>query len=194
MCWSSSAGRLAIGSPPSSRTRLLISGIATAFLISEFSLSTISFGVFAGASTQCQPTTSKPGSVSATAGMSGRAGVRFRLDTAMARNVPPLCCGSADVMLSKANWMSPTIRALSISPLPVRYGTCVIAVWVVSLNSSPAMCWPVPIEVEPKEYLLGFFFNTSISSATFFTGSLVGLTIRSSGPVANSVIALKLLT
>ena len=73
----------------------LISGSARMRFISSCSLSTISRGVFAGASSMCHDTASKPGAgaASASGGTSGNSGSRVVDDTARARSLPSLISG-----------------------------------------------------------------------------------------------------
>src|SRR6476660_5372012 len=69
-----SAAESSSGSPPSSKSRVLILGSARATLISLLSLSIISMGVFLGATMPSQPLASYPGIVSPIVGTSGKPG------------------------------------------------------------------------------------------------------------------------
>src|SRR5205814_797914 len=86
------AGDSASTVPSSSASRALIFGSASAELISLFSLSMISVGVFLGAPRASQRLASNPGTNSATFGRSGSASKRAAAVTANARRLPVLTC------------------------------------------------------------------------------------------------------
>src|ERR1700682_6278780 len=116
-----------------SRASELCSHLLTSTLI----LATIGAGVPAGASTPNQELASKPGSpLSLMVGMSGSTGARFNEVTAIARNLPPLICGSADGRLSNMICTWPPTRSVSAGELPL-YGTCVMSTPAMVLNNSP---------------------------------------------------------
>ena len=91
-----SAGEPASGAAPKSASRAFMSGSARAKLISLFSLSMISGGVFFGAATPNQLLASKLGRNSLTVGTSGRISERSAVVTANARNLPALTCSMDD--------------------------------------------------------------------------------------------------
>ena len=77
-----------ISSAPRAASLSLISGLTSTARRSSLILRTIASGVPTGATTHCQPTATKPGSVSATVGKSGRCGRRFSEATANALSWP----------------------------------------------------------------------------------------------------------
>src|SRR5215510_704596 len=102
-------------------------------------------------------------------GMSGAAGLRFGVVTAIARTAPDWACGQAVVMLSKARSMCPPIMLFSSSDV-LRNGTWIIVVAVASWNITPDRCDEVPIPDDPKLTLLSFAFRYSMSSGTVLAG------------------------
>src|SRR5215475_3080641 len=83
-----SAGDMVIGMPPRSASFAFIFGLASAAAIDLFRISTTSAGVPLGAEMPYQGAASKPGIVSAMAGMSGSPGQRCATVTPSARNWP----------------------------------------------------------------------------------------------------------
>ena len=74
---------------------------------------------------------------------------------------------------------SPAATAMSAGAAPL-YGTCVMLMPAIILNSSPAR-WPVPASPEePKLIVPGFALASAISSFTEAAGS-AGCTISASG-------------
>src|SRR6516162_136006 len=76
--------------PPQRSISARISGWRSTSLMSALILSTIRFGVFGGATTAYHVTASKPGSVSAMAGTSGRDAIRFGVATPRSLSCLPL--------------------------------------------------------------------------------------------------------
>src|SRR5262252_7111618 len=73
-----------------------VSGSLRTLSISRYMRSTMSLGVPAGASIRNQPTSSKPGKVSAIAGTSSKPGMRFAQLPPSARSSPALRRGERD--------------------------------------------------------------------------------------------------
>ena len=90
------AGEPVSAAPPRSAILAFNLGSPRAALISRFSLSTTSFGVFFGAAMPNTAPASKPGRKSPTVGRSGSACQRFALATANARNLPARMCSIDD--------------------------------------------------------------------------------------------------
>ncbi len=96
MNWRNSSGELPTGSEPSARMRSRMSGVFR-ILMSSFvqprddRLRQLRGGPI----TPYQPTTSNPGSASATAGTSGSAAMRFGVVTAIPRSLPARTCACA---------------------------------------------------------------------------------------------------
>ena len=86
---------------------------------SRLSSAITSGGVAPGATSICQDADSKPGTVSATAGTSGAAGLRFAVVTASARTVPCLMNGSVEVVSPNSTWMLPAIRSFIAGGVPL---------------------------------------------------------------------------
>src|SRR6478752_4320660 len=82
----------------------------------------MSRGVFAGATIECHPTTSKPGYVSDTVGQSGTSGLRFSDVTPSDFNFPPLTCAIADPMSPTLKSTVPLIVSTTDGGMPL-YGT-----------------------------------------------------------------------
>ena len=89
---------------------------------SAFHRCTISGGVPAGAKRATQLPTSKPGSVSATVGISGVAAARDGPIVASARSLPALACGSTVGIVAKSIDVWPARRSVIAGTLPL-YGT-----------------------------------------------------------------------
>jgi hypothetical protein len=97
------AGLLPTGSEPSSTMRLRMSGASSALTSSACNRATMFGGIAAGPMTPYQPTTSNPGSASATAGSSGSEARRLGVVTASARSLPERTCTSAPCRPEKLN-------------------------------------------------------------------------------------------
>ena len=89
MNWRKSSGKVPAGSEPSATIRSRTSGWLRILMSSACSRVTMGLGRLAGPMMPYQPTTSKPGSASATAGTSGRAATRFGVVMASPRSLPP---------------------------------------------------------------------------------------------------------
>src|SRR6516162_4972242 len=83
-------GVIGIGTPPSSAKRAITLGSVSTALISLFSFSTMSAGVFLGTPMPCHELASYPGTKSPTGGRSGSAGERAAVVTANPRSLPAL--------------------------------------------------------------------------------------------------------
>src|SRR5215831_8079033 len=98
-----------------------ISGSLRISPTSPLSRSMMGRGVPPGAARPSQEMTSKPGSVSAMAGISGSSTKRLREETASPRNMPPLIWANAIVPVSIMTSSRPPNRSCTIWVLP-RYG------------------------------------------------------------------------
>ena len=117
---SSSTGGVSTGISPISEICFCISGKATTALISERSLSTISFGVLAGATIICQEIASKPGSpASASGGTSGTAAARVSDVTPSARTLPCRMSGGEMAGSVKVRWTCPATTSVKAGMLPL---------------------------------------------------------------------------
>jgi hypothetical protein len=101
-----------------SGNRSFTSRVSSTLLISVFSRAMIACGVFAGTRIPYQLVTSYPGSVSAIAGVSGSAVLRFALVTARPRSLPDLICGIAGSSGLNVSCVSPLIVASNVSAAP----------------------------------------------------------------------------
>src|SRR5215471_1038812 len=106
-----SAGDMVIGMPPRSASFAFIFGLASAAAIDLFRISTTSAGVPLGAEMPYQGAASKPGIVSAMAGMSGSPGQRCATVTPSARNWPLRTNSIEPGRLSNSTWTLPVIRS-----------------------------------------------------------------------------------
>src|SRR6185503_17622615 len=118
-----SSGELPTGSEPSASMRLFTSGCFRILISSSCRRVRIGGGRFAGPITPYQPTTSKPGSASAIAGISGLDGRRLGVVTAMARSRPARTCTCAPCSPEKLKWYCPATRSAIAGPAPL-YGMC----------------------------------------------------------------------
>ena len=92
---------------------------------SRLSSAITSGGVAPGATSICHDADSKPGTVSATVGMSGAAGLRLAVVTATPRTIPCWIIGRVDVVSPNSTWMWPAIRSFIAGGVAL-YGTWVI--------------------------------------------------------------------
>ena len=109
--FASSSGLEIQGSRPSVFNFSATSGSLKMRWISPLIFRAMSRGVFAGANTANHVVASKPGTVSATVGISGALDERFAVVTAIARILPSRAIGSADGMVSNINWICPPTRS-----------------------------------------------------------------------------------
>ena len=93
------SGVLGAGVCPAAVSRAMVSALARALAISPLSRITRARGVFAGATMLYQVTTSNPGQVSFSVGVSGASGERLTPPTASRLSLPALAWGSAVAML-----------------------------------------------------------------------------------------------
>src|SRR5262245_37052393 len=188
-----SAGVSASGTKPSVSSFSFTSGVATIFLISALSLSTMSFGVPAGATRPVSVSPSCPGMpASAAFGTSGRAPTRFVLSTASARSLPSLMLVMAGGSAVTAMGVWPPMVDVMAGAAPVN-GTMVRSSPKASLNNSPLRCGVEPVAGCAKLYLPGLALTRSISSFTLLAGTL-GLTVSTLGDAATSVTGVKSFT
>src|SRR5262245_41623973 len=102
ICWANCADEVANTVTPTSTSRAAILGSARPALISLWSFSTISTGVFLGATMPDHPLASKPATVSPLVGTSGSIARRAQLATPSARRLPALTCSRAADVAPKA--------------------------------------------------------------------------------------------
>jgi len=79
----------------------------------------MSGGTPAGPNSPNHDTAVKPGTVSATAGMSGRSAMRFSAPRPMIFTVPALACGMALPVEMNINWMWPAMASSSAGVAPL---------------------------------------------------------------------------
>jgi hypothetical protein len=87
-------------------------------LVSALIFATTSADVLIGTKKPNHENTSKPGTVSATVGMSGMTATRSLVDTAIPRTLPLLTCETMEGMLSKMTSTRPGIRSLMAGAPP----------------------------------------------------------------------------
>ena len=114
-----SSGVVPAGSEPSATMRSRMSGRSRILTNSSCSRVTMALGSPAGPITPYQPTTSKPGSTSATAGRSGNAARRLGAVTASPRSFPDRTRVCTDCMPAKLKWYCPASRSISAGPEPL---------------------------------------------------------------------------
>src|SRR5262245_35175723 len=102
ICWANCADEVANTVTPTSTSRAAILGSARPALISLWSFSTISTGVFLGATMPDHPLASKHATVSQIVGTSGSIDRRADLANTSARNLPALICSRAADVAPKA--------------------------------------------------------------------------------------------
>ncbi len=128
----------------------MVSGASsTAFTAAE-SLSTISFGVPAGASTKMRGATSKPGTASANGATFSTPSSFAVFINASARCLPALACAMPAVALTTPMGNCPPITSGTICAAP-RYGTCTAKLPEACLSSSNPQCCTVPTPEVPNE-------------------------------------------
>src|SRR6516225_463987 len=113
-----SAGEPDSGVPPMSASRVLIVASARPALISRLSRSMISAGVPFGAAMPNHELASKPGTNSATVGMSGSASERLIVHTANGRSRSARIYAIDAVMVANPTWTCPPIRSAIAGPSP----------------------------------------------------------------------------
>src|SRR6202008_2547925 len=152
-------------SAPCSSSFALTSGRATTMAISLFSRAMTSSGVFAGANSAYQESTSKSlrPVASAMVGTSGRIGVRFAVLTASGRSRPARTWPIAAGIETMSSGTSPAIVAATAGP-PPRYGMWVMCALSLSSSSSPAMWLGEPTPTEALSSFQGFRLRYSITS------------------------------
>src|SRR5215470_10998542 len=136
---SSSAGVIVIGIAPWRSHAATISGRVMVLLMAALSLSTIGFGVPAGAIRPSQIVASNPGTpASAMVGTSGSTLDRVVAVVPSARTWPAWTLDAMVVMASNIISICPPMTALRLSPAAL-CGTWTMSVPVIFLNSSAAM-------------------------------------------------------
>src|SRR5690349_9252373 len=131
----------------------------------------MSFGNAAGPKKAYQLDMSYPGTPdSESVGRSGQAGVRFAVDTAMARTRPALAAPIVEGTDPNERSTSPVETARMLGPAPLN-GMCIMRVSVSDMSSSAARCEGAPLPPEPKLSLPGLAFASAISSRADLTGT-----------------------
>src|SRR5688572_16922697 len=110
------------------------------------------------------------GTVSATAGTSGRTDARVALLTASARIRPALTCGNVGKIVPNIHEICPLRRSIDAGASPL-YGTCVIVTLVIRQSSAPPRCVAVPTPPEPYAISPGLARASAINCCTVRTGS-----------------------
>src|SRR5260370_18555472 len=118
MCFPKSPGEVTNTVPPKSAILAFNLGSARLALISLLSFSTISAGVFLGATTPHQPLASKPGTKSAAVGIFGMASARVTVVTASARSLPARMYSMDGDMVANTTCTCPPSRSVSAGPSP----------------------------------------------------------------------------
>src|SRR5450631_1919594 len=132
------------------------SGWRSASFTSALILSVMFFGVFGGAVIANQATASKPGSVSAIVGISGRDGRRWLDATASSLRLPASTSGRETPRLSNIRSTSPASRPASAGADP-RYGMVRSFTLAITWKSSAARCEVVPMPCVAAVTFSGFF-------------------------------------
>src|SRR5436190_11317739 len=114
-----SRGDIGVAFEPPAASRSCISLVASARWIAAASLLTIDSGVRAGNATPCQDIDRKPGTVSATVGISGAVNQRSLEVTAIGRTLPPFACPSTVGMLPKVICTTPAMTSAIAGPPPL---------------------------------------------------------------------------
>src|SRR5438105_1715152 len=114
-----SSGLLPTGERPCTYRRPRKSLASSAFLVSSYTLRTISLGVPVGATMPNQPSFSKPASVRPIGGTPGSCGTSLLLVTPSARTRPDWMCGSVAAWVVRVDDVSPLARPPSAGPSPL---------------------------------------------------------------------------
>src|SRR5215472_16345449 len=103
-------------------------------------------------------------------GTSGSTSARVAVVTASARSLPALMCGVDDGVTSNITCAWPARRSVSAGVVP-RYGTWIMSIPVMNLNSSPATCCTDPMPAEAMLTLPGLALAKAMNSGTVLAGN-----------------------